>query len=100
MFDSGLPFLPPGKTKSLSRIALHRSRIAAAAAESGTRCSRPAFIRAAGTTQTLSRRSTSSHRAPITSPVRAAVRIRNSKRPRRDRLLDCASAAMKSGSSS
>ena len=44
----------------------------------GTRCSRPAFILAAGTTQTFPFRSISDHLAPITSPVRAAVRMVNS----------------------
>ena len=45
--------------------------------DSGTRCSRPAFIRSAGTVQTSP--SISSQCAPSTSPVRAAVRMANSK---------------------
>jgi hypothetical protein len=43
------------------------------------RCSRPPFIRVAGTVQTRSVRFISSHRQPKTSPERAAVRIANSK---------------------
>lgn len=44
---------------------------------SGTRCSRPAFIRSAGTVQILWSRSNSFQVAPITSLVRDAVRIVN-----------------------
>jgi hypothetical protein len=45
----------------------------------GTRCSRPAFILLAGTVQILFFRSISDHRAPKTSPDRAAVRMQNSR---------------------
>ena len=44
----------------------------------GTRCARLPFIRTAGTVQTAFARSNSSHRAPNTSPDRAAVRMVNS----------------------
>jgi hypothetical protein len=57
----------------------HVFRTAAAGAERGTRCARPAFMRSAGTVPTLDSRSTSSHRAPSTSPDRVAVRIANSR---------------------
>ena len=46
--------------------------------QSGTRWPFPAFIRSPGTVQILFFKSISDQRAPITSPVRAAVRIRNS----------------------
>ena len=80
MLESGLPGLPPGNTKPSSpeRCACISSRIASARADSGTRCSLPAFMRSAGTVQVLSSRSNSVHRAPIVSPVLAAVRIVNS----------------------
>ena len=51
---------------------------ASARSLNGTRCSLPAFIRSAGTVQTLADRSISLQRAPMTSPVRAAVRMANS----------------------
>jgi hypothetical protein len=47
--------------------------------ESGTRCSRAAFIRSAGIVQTAASMSISSHFAPTTSPGRAAVKMQNSK---------------------
>ena len=47
-------------------------------AVSGTRCSLPAFIRAAGTIQIRCASSISVQRMPSTSPVRAAVRIASS----------------------
>jgi hypothetical protein len=43
-----------------------------------TRCSRPAFIRLAGTVQIFLSRSISGHRIPKTSPERAAVRMHSS----------------------
>lgn len=49
-----------------------------AAAVSGTRCLRLAFMREAGIVQVLPLRSISSHVAPSTSPARAAVKIANS----------------------
>jgi hypothetical protein len=52
--------------------------MARARGESGTRCSRPALIRVAGTVQTLASVSISLQRAPSASPDRAAVRIANS----------------------
>ena len=51
---------------------------ATAALDSGTRCSRPPFIRLAGIVHTFARRSSSSHLAPSTSPCLAAVKIVNS----------------------
>jgi hypothetical protein len=50
------------------------STIASAGSLSGTRCSRPAFIRLAGMVQTPASRSISLHCAPRTSPDRAAVK--------------------------
>ena len=46
--------------------------------DNGTRCSRPAFMRSAGTVQTFAAKSISPHFAPSASPVRATVRIVNS----------------------
>ncbi len=63
---SGLPFLSVVRTANAS-------------VESGTRCSRLLFMRDAGTVQTFAFRSISSQRAPMISPVRAAVRIVNSR---------------------
>ncbi len=47
-------------------------------AQRGTRCSRPAFIRFAGTVQTLPVKSISSQSRPRISPERAAVKMQNS----------------------
>ncbi len=55
-----------------------RSR-AIAAAVSGTLCSRPAFMRPAGIVQRPASRSTSDQTAPRTSPLRAAISVRNSR---------------------
>ena len=54
------------------------AKIARAGADSGTRCSTPAFIRSAGMVQIPASRSISDQRAPSASPERAAVRIVNS----------------------
>jgi hypothetical protein len=78
MLESGLPALPPGKTKSAVRAARSFRKIATAGVDSGTRCSLPALVRSAGIVQTAPSRSISSHRAPIVSDVRVAVRIQNS----------------------
>ena len=68
-----------GKMKPLgSAYSPALSRTASAAPLSGTRCSRPFFILAAGTVQVAESRSTSSQRAPRTSPERQAVKVRNS----------------------
>ena len=53
--------------------------IATARSESGTRCSLLPFIRPAGTVHILAVKSISAHVAPTVSPVRAAVRIVNSR---------------------
>ena len=55
------------------RASRAASRISAARSHSGTRCSRLDFMRTAGTVHTLAGRSISAHRAPRTSPERAAV---------------------------
>ena len=47
--------------------------------ESGTRCSRPAFIRSAGTVHVAASMSISVHVANRTSPARAAVSTKYSK---------------------
>ena len=76
---SPVPAFQPGKTNSSGlQLDLILPRIANARAHSGTLCSRPAFIRSAGTVQTSVPRSISDHLAPITSPVRPAVNIINS----------------------
>jgi hypothetical protein len=67
----------PGKTKSSEATSFIRFRIASAGSDSGTRCCLPAFMRSAGTVHTAALTSISSHRAPRTSPERAAVRMRN-----------------------
>ena len=54
------------------------SRISTARRQSGTRCSRFAFIRRAGTVHTRPATSISSHVASLTSAERAAVSTRNS----------------------
>ena len=65
---------------------------------SGTWCSFPPFMRSAGTVHTPVSRSISDHFAPITSEVRAAVRMANS-RARAEMLSRSRSSAMKLGSS-
>ena len=78
IFDSGLFRRSPGNTKSFCRIAFSRFTMVNAAVDSGTLCSRPAFMRLAGTVHILFSKLISSQRAPSTSPVRAAVKIANS----------------------
>ena len=77
--NANAPSPIPGNTKSDRRIASICFSTATAALDSGTRCSRLAFILDAGMVQTLSAKSISLQRAPTTSPRRPAVRIRNSK---------------------
>ncbi len=77
--ESEVPAFQPEKINSLSFSSSRRLRILMARFESGTMCSLPAFIRSPGTVQSLLARSISSQVAPITSLVRAAVRIVNSK---------------------
>ena len=79
MTDKGMSGLEPGKTNSEVFRAVIAFRIFNVRSDNGTRCSRAPFILWAGTVQIRSFKSISSHRAPITSPDRAAVRIRNSK---------------------
>ena len=64
-----------------------------------TRWTRAIFMRAAGTVHWRASRLNSSQRAPIASPVRAAVRIVNS-RARADIAGFCRNRAMKLGTSS
>jgi hypothetical protein len=92
MFESGLRTERPGNKKSLpADSSLARLRISTARGGSGTRCSRLVFVRAAGMVHIAPPKSISSRRAPSTSPVRAAVRIRNSEREFR-RLVHAALA--------
>ena len=77
MFDS-VARRSPGNTCSFWRTDCISISTAMAASAKGTRCSRPAFIRDSGMVQILAARSISSHRAPMTSLVRVAVRITNS----------------------
>ena len=79
MLLSGRPSLPPGNTNARQRIAAICLIIASAAGDSGTRCSLRPFIRSAGIVQSRSPKLISSQRAPMTSPVRAAVSIANSR---------------------
>jgi len=78
MLLSGRRALAPGNTKSLWRTFCISARIESAVSDSGTRCSLPAFMRSPGTTHSRSTKLISSQRAPINSPVRAAVRMANS----------------------
>ena len=59
-------------------FARQASRISIARSQSGTRCTRPPFMRAAGTVHMRAARSISDHFAPNTSPDRAALRMQNS----------------------
>ena len=68
---SGLPSRPPGNTNSLVCAWRISPAMASARADKGTRCSRLAFIREPGIVHTSP--STSSHFAPITSPVQVTV---------------------------
>jgi hypothetical protein len=79
MFDKGPRerLSSEGKTNSLTRMRPMSSSNLAAASLNGTRCSRPAFMRAAGIVHTREPRSISSHVAPRTSFVRQPVRIAN-----------------------
>ena len=89
---------PPGKMKSPWRTFTRSLRMAIAASDSGTRCSLSAFMRSAGTVQSLLVKSISSHVAQNVSPLRAAVRMVNSKARARCRLSSVArSLAMKAG---
>ena len=65
-----------GNINSPGRAVPHSCRIARARCDKGTRWFRPDFAREAGTVQTSP--SISSQRAPRTSPLRAAVKIKNS----------------------
>ena len=84
------------KITSLSSTSGVDSSSAMAAELSGTRCSRPPFMRAAGTIHVLDAKSISGHLARRTSPDRAAVRIANS-RARAPLPSTLASALMKRG---
>ena len=68
--------------KSDTRISRISSRIASARVDNGTACERrvrlPTFSRSGGITHNPASRSISDHFAPITSPVRDAVRSKNS----------------------
>ena len=83
-WERGLCGFRPAKRNSPSGSC---EMIARARSLSGTRCSRPDFIRSPGTVQRPLSRSISDQRALIASPVRAAVRIVNSSgSSRRSRL--------------
>ena len=80
---------------------LSRGRVASnamARSVSGMVWSRPAFIRPAGMVHSFASRSNSAHVAPVTSPVRAAVRIVNSSAARL-MLLPVRSVDMNAGRS-
>ena len=66
----------PGQTRSVPATGGVALSSATAALGGATRCSRPAFMRSAGTVQRPLSESTSPQRAARTSPDRAAVRIR------------------------
>ena len=99
--DSPCPPFAPGKTKSFGEVCSGATevRISIAGVDSGTRCSRPAFMRTAGTDHSAFPVSISLHLAPITSPVRAAVRIRNSNASA-DIACDCRRSARNCGTCS
>src|SRR3546814_14982945 len=82
--DSGFLGLGPGKTyPSVPSFAI-APMLSIARDESGTRRSRPAFLRLGGMVQTFFSMSISSHVAPSNLPERAAVRLTTSKqRPAR-----------------
>src|SRR3984885_5135040 len=73
-----------GKTKSQVRDFDRLSRTIMALPESGTLCSRPAFMRGARIVQTFSCQVISDHFAPRISPVRVAVRMQTSSASRSD----------------
>ena len=81
MSDIGLPVRIPGNTSCTGSDpkCLISSRIASARGESGTLCSRRAFIRSAGIIHTSL--AISAQQALRTSPERAAVKIANSSAP-------------------
>ena len=75
---SRLPVRVLGKTRSESaESSIARLMIDTATSGSGTLCWRIAFVRSAGIVHTRVSRSVSDLRAPRTSPVRVAVRIRS-----------------------
>lgn len=98
MSEKPPPAAGPTKTRSLSRSRGSARNSAITAGASGTQCSLPAFMRAAGTVQSALSRSISGQRAPNTSPVRAAVNIVNSS-ARAALLWRARSSVMKLGSS-
>ena len=74
-----------GKTNGESPASsLARSSTSSAPLDSGTRCSRPAFILAGGIVQTFAAVSISSHVAARASPERAAVKTISSTASRAD----------------
>ncbi len=75
MLLNGLPRRPPGNTNSPGVVSVSECSSATVGADSGTRCSRPDFIRSADTVHNNSSRSASRYSAPRTSLVREAVRI-------------------------
>ena len=78
MSDSAPPF-GAGNTSSVPTARGRPRSSSTQRADSGTRCSFCAFIRAAGTVQIFLRGSISDHSAPRTSPERDAHRIANSR---------------------
>jgi hypothetical protein len=79
MFESPTPSVGPMKMCGfLFSVGSARSS-SAARLLNGTVCTLPAFMCPAGTVHSPAARSISSHLAPITSPVRAAVRMVNSR---------------------
>jgi hypothetical protein len=78
MLLSGLPRRWPGKTYSPVLAAASASKMAVARFDNATRCSRPLFMRTAGTVQSFRAKFISVHFAPSVSDVLAAVRIVNS----------------------
>ena len=92
-----LPRVGDGTHSTGSRL-FTASSTASASTDNGTRWGLPRFIRSAGTFQTFSARSISSHRAPRAAPDRAAVRMMKS-RQRADTPGRVARSAMKAGTS-
>ena len=78
IFESGRPGRRPGKTKSPVRTFSISLRIETARSDRGTRCSRAALVRSAGTVQTFESKSNSFQPEANVSLDRVAVRTQNS----------------------
>ena len=96
-----LPLIVGNTSKVFSAFFFWFCNIINALLDSGTRCSILAFILSAGTVHKHDSKSISSHCINLTSPERAAVRIKNSSiiAPRLGLLVAFSIVATKSGKS-